>query len=63
MLLLGGGCLRDGRLGLGHRNGRRGRGGLEPAHVATAGEGRTQHEAKRGRRSPQAAAFIPYVPF
>jgi hypothetical protein len=49
--------LRDGRLRLGHRDGRRRRCGLEPVHVAAAGEKPAQHKAKRGRRSPEAAAF------
>ncbi|GMP08039.1 hypothetical protein TM239_50520 [Bradyrhizobium sp. TM239] len=63
MLLLGGGGLCDGRLRLRHRDGRRDGRGLEPAHIAAARQRRAQHEAKRGRRSPQAAALIPYVPF
>ncbi|BAL73877.1 hypothetical protein S23_06560 [Bradyrhizobium cosmicum] len=63
MLLLGGGGLRDGRLRLRHRD-RLGRHrGLEPAHIAATGKGCAQHEAKRGRRSPQAAAITSSVPF
>ncbi|GLR95102.1 hypothetical protein GCM10007858_27360 [Bradyrhizobium liaoningense] len=64
MLLLGGGGLRHGGLRLRQHDGRRGRRGLEPAHIATTGESsRAQNKAQRGRRRPQAAAFNPYVPF
>jgi hypothetical protein len=63
VFFLGGGGLGDGRLRLGQRDGRRGRRGLEPAHIAATGEGHAQNEAKRGRRSPKAASFALFVLF